>query len=520
MNRPVLLGVLVAAAIALLLRCPYLEERPLHNDEAVNAIKFGHLWTQGSYKYDPNEHHGPSLYYATLGVARLNSTPDLVHLSDTKLRLITVCFGLGMILLLPLVADGLGKKGTVWAALFTAVSPAMVFYSRYYIHEMLLVFFAFMALAGGWRYWRSRRIGWAMLCGAGIGLMHATKETFLITLIAAAMASVACWIWNRWVDAAHPPLTPHRYNRWHIAAGVVVWLAVAMVLFSSFLTNAAGIVDSVKTYLPWLKRAEGASPHIHPWPFYFHRLLFFHTARGPIWSEALIAVLALVGAYAGFARKGLADAHAGFVRFVAFATAAIAFAYCIISYKTTWCLLNFWHGAILLAGVGTVTLLSRARSRWLRYGLTLGIGLGATHLGWQAWQQSTRYTAESGNPYTYSQTSRNLMELVSKVEQLATVSPQQEAMLVKVMSPDGDYWPLPWYLRNLTQVGWWETLPADPYAPVMIVSTKFNAALDEKKTHVMIGIFALRPDVFLELYVELDLWKAYLAKYPPARDAE
>src|SRR5439155_20626761 len=109
--------------------------RPMHNDEAVNAIKFGQLWENGAYKYDPNEHHGPSLFYATLAVARLTSSRDFEHLTEVKLRLITVLFGVGLILLLPLVADGLGRKATIWAALFTAISPALVFYSRYYIHE-------------------------------------------------------------------------------------------------------------------------------------------------------------------------------------------------------------------------------------------------------------------------------------------------------------------------------------------------------------------------------------------------
>ena len=43
----------------------------MHNDEAVNAIKFGKLWEGSGYKYDPNEHHGPSLYYATVALAKL-----------------------------------------------------------------------------------------------------------------------------------------------------------------------------------------------------------------------------------------------------------------------------------------------------------------------------------------------------------------------------------------------------------------------------------------------------------------
>src|SRR2546427_6695174 len=183
-----LTGLLFAIGIALALRCPRLDVRPMHNDEAVNAIKFGQLWEHGLYKYDPNEHHGPALFYSTLPTARLTSSPDFDHLTATKLRLVTVLAGVGLVLLLPLIADGLGRKATVWAAIFTAASPAMVFYSRYYIHEMLLVFFTFLALAAGWRYWRTRKLGWALLSGTGLGLMSATKENFVITVAAAVLA--------------------------------------------------------------------------------------------------------------------------------------------------------------------------------------------------------------------------------------------------------------------------------------------------------------------------------------------
>jgi len=42
--------------------------------------------------------------------------------------------------------------------------------------------------------------------------------------------------------------------------------------------------------------------------------------------------------------------------------------------------------------------------------------------------------------------------------------------------------------------------------------------LDENKTHIMRHEFALRPQVLTELYFDLDLWKAYLAKNPPKPD--
>ena len=86
-------------------------------------------------------------------------------LDDATLRFVTVAFGVGLILLLLPMADGLGPAATGWAAIFLAVSPAMVFYSRYFIHEMLLVFFTLLTLAAGWRYAQSRRAGWAATDG-------------------------------------------------------------------------------------------------------------------------------------------------------------------------------------------------------------------------------------------------------------------------------------------------------------------------------------------------------------------
>jgi uncharacterized protein (TIGR03663 family) len=513
--HPLSVVLVLLAGVALALWVLALDQRPMHNDEAVNAIKFGQLWEHGAYKYDPNEHHGPSLCYATLALSRLTGAPkDSDQITESRLRLTTVLFGVGLLLLLPLVADGLGRNATGWAALLTASSPAVVFYSRYYIHEILLVFFTFLAIAAGWRYWRSRKIGWALLAGAGVGLMHATKETFLITLAAAGLALGLNLLWNRWLDATAPPAHPARLNLRHLAAAFAVWLCVALLLFSSFFTNAAGPLDSVRTYLPWLNRAAGASPHIHPWYFYLHRLLLFHAAKGPVWSEALILALAVIGAWAAFARKGFAGASASFVRFLALYTFGLTAAYSLISYKTPWCLLSFWHGMILLAGVGAAWLLRSARQRLLRLALGLLLLAGAGHLAWQAWQASTTYAADQRNPYVYAQTSPDLLNLVRKVQALAQAHPDGNQMLVKVMAPDGDYWPLPWYLRNLKKIGWWEQMPADPFAPVMIVSAQFHAALDEKQTHVMVGYFQLRPQVFLELYVDLKLWRDYLAKNP------
>ena len=515
MTRLVFIYLFLAALLALALRLPHLDQRPMHNDEAVNAVKFGRLWEHGVYRYDPNEHHGPSLPYATLALGRLTGAPDFDHFSEVRLRLVTVLFGLALLLPLPLLMDGLGRRGLIWAGLFTAVSPAMVFYSRYYIHEMLLVFFTFLALAAGWRYWRSRKPGWILLAGASLGLMQATKETFVLTLAAAALALLLNQFWGRLLDASGLPGKARPVNVGHLAAGAGVWILVWAVLLSSFLANPVGLLDSFRTYQPWLHRLHGASAHLHSCLFYPHRLLYFHVAPGPIWSEALILALAIVAGLAGFVRHGLGRADANLVRFLALYTLLLTAIYSLLPYKTPWCLLSFWHGMILLAGVGAGVLLRKVGLGARRMVCAALLLAGVAHLAWQAWQAATTYAADRRNPYVYAQTSPDLLRLVSQIESLAAVAPQGHNLLIKGMTAQGDCWPLPWSLRQFQQIGWWDHLLPDPYAPVMIVSAQWEAKLDEKKTHLMVGYFELRPQVFLELYVQADLWRAWLEKHPP-----
>src|SRR5690349_15223160 len=97
-------GVLMALALtaALALRAARLDERPMHHDEANQALKFGSLLERGSYSYDYRDHHGPTLYYLTLPSAWLGGRHTLASLDEATLRRVPVFFGLVTILLLPL----------------------------------------------------------------------------------------------------------------------------------------------------------------------------------------------------------------------------------------------------------------------------------------------------------------------------------------------------------------------------------------------------------------------------------
>ena len=59
-------GFLFLIVIGGWLRLRNINERPMHGDEANQAYQFQLLWEDGTYKYEPRDFHGPTLYFMTL----------------------------------------------------------------------------------------------------------------------------------------------------------------------------------------------------------------------------------------------------------------------------------------------------------------------------------------------------------------------------------------------------------------------------------------------------------------------
>jgi predicted membrane-bound mannosyltransferase len=239
--------------------------------------------------------------------------------------------------------------------------------------------------------------------------------------------------------------------------------------------------------------------------------------KGPVWSEGLVLILALVGAVFAFVREG-----SSLLRFVAVYSLALCLIYSAISYKTPWCLLNFYLGFLILAGAGAANLVRLVGRRMLQIGVAILILAATAQLCIQSWRASYDYSSDRRNPYVYAQTVPDILKLVERAEGIASVSTNRFDTVVKVIAPDSDYWPLPWYLRRFNYVGWYDHIPQDPYAPIVISSVKLDARLDDRSERkwIMVGLTELRPTIFLETYVELELWKRYVESLPPEPDEE
>jgi predicted membrane-bound mannosyltransferase len=192
-------------------------------------------------------------------------------------------------------------------------------------------------------------------------------------------------------------------------------------------------------------------------------------------------------------------------RFAIFAAAwatGLVLGYSIIGYKTPWLMLNWLLPYALVGGYALGRAWESPRPI-LRVGATAAV-MGALALSLvQAVQLSFRDYDDEANAYVYVQTQRDVLDLVAWLREEDERRGAGGAMGIVVMSPD--YWPLPWYLRDDPNAGFYGAV-VDVEAPVQVVKADqveglpaaFTARYREQ------GRYTLRPGVELVVFVQGD----------------
>jgi uncharacterized protein (TIGR03663 family) len=495
-----LLGCILA--FALVLRLAQLDARPMHADEANQAVKLGQLLTGEGYGFDPRDHHGPTLYYFAAVTAWLRGESTLPALTETTVRLTPALCGALSVFLLWLLARPLGRWPALTAALFYALSPPAVYYSRYFIQETLLVTFllATWLCAGRASAAKTRSpetlLLWLALTGLGVGLLLATKAIapllLFFTFIAFAIAARTCRE-NTAPGSADTlvglPLRQSfrtaRVLRLFVTTAVIA-VGVAALFYSSFGRNPRGLLDALGTFAPMFERGVGgATGHEKPW-WYYARLFLRFREGGYTWDQTPFTLVALAGA--GLAWR--TPAH--LPRFAALFTALLALALSFAPYKTPWQVVSLVPGLCLLAANALAALGAFARFRFVALALAL---LVAFSLARQTRLAAFLRPADQRNPYAYAHTSPDL----KKIAALAAAAPDGP---IKVIAPE--YWPLPWYLRARAEVGYWSGPPDDCDAALVITDLAqadfVRARLRSRYRETFLG---LRPGVLLVVFQQV-----------------
>lgn len=507
----------VALAVALAWRLPKLDARPMHGDEANQAVRTGQLMEGGGYQYDPTDHHGPILYFAALPFCRATAK-TFAETTEWNFRLVPVTFSLLTLVLMALLAgkrEGenlyLNNGGLLAALLLTACSPAMVYYNRFFIQESQLVAFLTGLFLCGCRCSESvsprARVAWAVGGGVFAGLAIASKETVVLSF---AAAGIAAWA----VFGVKRTLTALSWREWGFA--VLGAVAVIVLAFTSGFTHMRGLYDALfSTVSAYLHRATAVPEHQHPWYFYLQILFWFRYGRAAVWTEAAILFPALVTmVVAWWPKTALPVAWRMKVRFLTVYTLALTVIYSCIPYKTPWCGLSFLHGYLILAGIGIGLLFHwigghlAADRRGARFAVGSLVCLVLAAILYRSCRQAHRacfkFPADPRNPYVYAHTGTDAMNLVATVKQAAEKAQGVETPIALAV-PTPDTWPLPWYFRAYRNVGYWtevKDIHPDFNPVILIVSADQGDIADERfgkgKTA---SFFGIRPGVLLNLFV-------------------
>ena len=514
------IGVIVIFVIAAALRMYDLNLVPLHHDEGVNGNFLVRLVREGAYQYDPENYHGPTLYYfAALfpWIARVlfgKSAMDNWGLTTISIRMVPVVFGLATIGLVFLLRRWLGTVATLAAALLLAVSPGAVYLSRYFIHETQFVFFTLGIVVACLYLYEERNGFYLILAAASASLLFGTKETAMISIAVLAIA-LALTLGLSYVTRGkkrgpkpkgtmqpQPGFLARTVDEFGGPVTVVVCLAVSALVFAglwvafytSFFTNAKGFDDSFKTFQVWSK--TGSVAHVKPFLTY---VFWLFLREGPLLFlgvlGAVFSLLALVGVF---------RPRTGFPLFCTLWAFGLLAAYSLIPYKTPWLALNFVVPLALVSGFAVQSIFDLEGGQMRLTGVVLLLAIA-----FAAYQSIDLNFINYDNDdnsyvYVYAHTTRGLKQMVKEID---TIAKEENGAQTGITIVSPDYWPLPWYLRNYTRVGYYGRL-APATEPMIIASETQKADVEENYGEVYQqvmsnqadGSFDLRPGVRLLLY--------------------
>lgn len=452
--------------MAALLRTVGLGDRPMHHDESLDAWFSWRIGNGEPYQYDP-VYHGPLRFYLTALLYDLFGTTEAVA------RATAAAAGVAVVALIGTTRRWLGDVGSLAAAAIVAVSPSMVYFSRFGREDSLFALLELGLLLTAMA-WLTRPARWQpVAAGFLLACAFATKETtWIVGAVVAsylAVLTAAQW-WRRRGRPGAPPTslaTSLRGPGWKAwVAGAAVFALVFAALFSVWFSHPGGIVDGAVDGIDYWLSQQPVNRGDMPWPFYLVLL------AGYEWP---IVVLAVFGGVTVVRRR---DPALVLVLWVALANLAV---YSWASERFPWLLVHPLLPICLLAGLGTQRLAARA-------GLTpetseaasvdaadtadtdeateepadadaaaerdlvpfaVGVLLVAIILGVNMVRVVFIEPSEPRQMLSAVQTTDQLLDVRDRVEAIVEAAPPDAPPRIVVDSSESASWPWAWYFRDL-----------------------------------------------------------------------
>ncbi|MBS1960241.1 MAG: TIGR03663 family protein [Bdellovibrionales bacterium] len=460
---------IVLLVILLAFRFYDLGIRPPHHDEAVNGWFVDGILNRGFYQYDPGNYHGPLFFYF------LTLFTKIFGRSVEVLRITPLIFGMLVTATPVLFRKWIGNKG-MWAAMFfLAVSPAMVFYSRYAIHEMMFAF-ACILYFYYWLRLRSEPFNWSIVTGLSVtmGAMACLKENFVMYIASLAIAEVMTQIlecdWSFKRAFANIKSQLSSKNFW-IGFGSVIGASILMIyiIYSALGRDENGFMNFFRAFAMWGDTGSKGNGHGKPFMYWVDLMTEFE------WMAMLGLILA------PFCIKKVPSE----VRLASIVSVGMWLAYSIVNYKTPWCVLSYYWGLIL---VSAYWLNKWLESKSKKYAVMACLFAGYSVSAYQSWDAAFVNPDQEGHKYIYGQTFRDFMVPLNEIINEARARPELFANeRIQIISTFT--WPLPYVLGEFKQAGYYgesnapEVLDGDVILVDQALESKFVLRLKNPSSY-------------------------------------
>ena len=468
--------------LALVLRVAWLDLKPAHFDEGVNGWFVDAMTRQGYYHYDPTNFHGP-LHFYVLFLAQ-----TLLGREIWVLRLPLVLVSTACVALVLAYRCYLQERVCQVAALAMALSPAMVFYGRYAIHESWLLFFLLLTawgFAGLWRFGKSRHL-WA----AALGLtgMILTKETYLIHVVAFVLAVPCLLFYERRFHSTRFPFAGWKFGSGEVVKAALIGVALIVFFYSGGLLDWPGprrfdahghplplgsLAGLYECFGAWIRTGTeidiAPTGHGKPWHYWLQLIGGIEVTDAKAGERAAISASisselpAAIGLLASCAL--LAPRTNRLARYLAIYGLGALIGYSIVSYKTPWCLITLIWPFYFVFGLAVVRCAQKV-DLWSTVALTTAIfafSLNAT------WRLNIHDYANEAEPYVYVQTRQDIDRLLVPLRTLTADDPRNRYLTGHILVPEQH--PFLWLLGDYPKIDFPGIVPLpDPLdADVLLV---------------------------------------------------
>ena len=236
MNRKFKVTIIILIVVLVLFsRFAFLDLRVLHHDEGVNYFFAEKILRGDGFQYDPGNYHGPLYFYLIF------ASFFVFGIGEFALRFPAAAFGMG-IALFPLIFRIGRKRERIVTSVFLLLSPSLMYYSRYSIHEIVFAFFSLVCVYSLSLIIERRELTKLPVFALALAGIFVLKETAIIMLFVLFVIIVVNW----------KNVSGIRFKNSYREIGLSIFLFVGayVLFFTSFFTNLGGLGDSFRAFTP------------------------------------------------------------------------------------------------------------------------------------------------------------------------------------------------------------------------------------------------------------------------------